>query len=65
MFNLIYNNKPFSDFNTYYDGSQLFDMPDKDITFYSVIGRNGDLSISNNRYNNIEIKVNCFIRKFC
>lgn len=61
-YELRYNNTPFSNFSTYYDGSQLFDVPSKDITFYSVAGRNGDLSISNNRYNNIEIRVNCFIK---
>lgn len=62
-FELKYNNTPFSNFATFYDGSQLFDVPNKDITFYAIPGRNGDLSISNNRYNNIEIKVDCFIKE--
>lgn len=60
---ITYNDKPFSDFNTFYDGSELFDTPEKDVTFYSVVGRNGDLSISNDRYSNVNINVNCFIRR--
>lgn len=59
---LTFNNKSFKDFNTFYDGSQLFNTPDKDITFYSVVGKNGDLSISNDRYKNVNIDINCFIR---
>ena len=62
MDNLTFNNKAFSDFNVFWDGSKLFDTPQKDITFYSVPGKNGDLSISNNKYNNVVIDVNCFIR---
>ena len=62
-YELNYNNVPFSDFNTFYDGSQLFDTPSKDVSFFSVAGRNGDLTISNDRYNNIDISVKCFIRE--
>lgn len=60
---LTFNGTAFSTFNTYYDGSQLFSTPEKDVTFYSVVGKNGDLSISNDRYNNVEINVNCFVRR--
>lgn len=60
---MTFNNKPLSDFNTYYDGSQMFDTPEKDITFYSIPGKNGDLSISNDRFNNVELSVDCFIRE--
>lgn len=60
---LTFNNTAFSTYNTFFDGSQLFDTPDKDVTFYSVVGKNGDLSISNDRYKNVEIDVNCFIRR--
>lgn len=59
---ITFNGKSFRDFNTYWDGAELFSSPSKDVTFFSVPGRNGDLSISNNRYNNIERNINCFIR---
>ncbi len=63
MRTLTFNNKPFSDFNVYWDGSKLFGTPQKDSTFYSVVGRNGDLEISNNRYMNKELGINCFVRE--
>lgn len=59
---ITFNGKSFRDFNTFWDGGELFTTPQKDVTFYTVPGRNGDLSISNNRYNNIERNINCFIR---
>lgn len=49
-------------FGVFYDGSKLYDTPDKDVTFFSVPGKNGDLTISNDRFKNIEISINCFIR---
>ena len=60
---LTFNNTAFSTYGTYFDGSQLFDTPEKDVTFYPVVGKNGDLSISNDRYKNVNIDVNCFIRE--
>lgn len=62
MSTLSFNGKPFSDFNAFYDGSELFSIPEKDLTFYEIPGRNGDLTISNDRFKNIERSVNCFIR---
>lgn len=62
MRNLTFNGIDFSTYQTFVDGSQLFDTPDKDVTFFSIPGKNGDLSISNDRFNNIEVSVNCFIR---
>lgn len=59
---ITFNDILFSDYHTFYDGSQLFDMPEKDVEFFSVPGRNGDLSISNDRYKNVNIKIKCFIR---
>lgn len=56
------NNDLTSVYGVSYDGSQLFDTPDKDVTFFPIPGKNGDLSISNDRFNNIEISINCFIR---
>lgn len=60
---ITFDGVSFRDFNTFWDGAELFSTPEKDVTFYTIPGRNGDLSISNNRYNNIERNVNCFIRE--
>lgn len=62
MRTLTFNYKPFSDFAVFWDGSTLFGTPQKDSSFYSVPGKNGDLEISNNRFLNKEIEVNCFVR---
>lgn len=51
-----------SDYGAYYDGSKAFVKPQKDVEFVSVPGRNGDLAFSNNRYMNVEIHFNCFIK---
>lgn len=59
---LTFNGKSFEDFNTFWDGSQSLGTPEKDITFYEVAGRNGSLSISNNRFKNKIVPFNCFIR---
>lgn len=63
MRNLIFNNTDLSTFNVFVDGSQMFDTPEKDVTFFPIPGKNGDLSISNDRFSNIDISINCFIRE--
>ena len=60
---ITFNGQSFRDYGCYFDGSQLFSTPSKDISFYSVPGKNGDLSISNDRYLNITRNINCFIRE--
>lgn len=57
------NNKPLSDFQTFFDTSQTFIMPERDVEFVSVAGRNGDLLLDNNRYKNVDIPFNLFIRE--
>lgn len=59
---LTFNGKSFEDFNAFWDGSESLGTPEKDITFYEVAGRNGSLSISNNRFKNKTVPFNCFIR---
>lgn len=63
MDNITFNGIDFSDFNTFWDGSKLFASPQKDMTFYEIPGRNGDLAIDNDRYANVEVSVKCFIRE--
>ena len=57
------NGTALSTFGVTWDGSQLFDKPEKDVKFFQIPARNGDLSIFNGRYKNIDIRVNCFIRE--
>lgn len=60
---ITFAGKNFMDFQTFYDGSLTFSKPAKDVEFFSVPGKNGDLSISNDRFSNIEIRIPCFIRR--
>lgn len=60
---LIYGGKSFAEFNTFFDGSKSFGTPEKEYEIISIPGRNGDLSIFNNRYKDIVITFPCFIRQ--
>ena len=57
-----FGNLDSDDEGVYIDQSRIFIKPEKDVEFVSVPGRNGDLSFTNNRYNNVEIVVNCCIK---
>ncbi len=58
---LTFNGISFSDFHTYYDPSKAFPMPKKDVNTYSIPGRSGNVSVSNERYENITIPYYCYI----
>ena len=47
----------------YISGSGTFNAPEMDITTVEIPGRNGDLTISNNRFRNITVEYPAFIRK--
>ena len=51
-----------SNYGVYWDGSQIWDKPAKDVKFYSVPARNGDLYSDNHRFDNINISIKCFIK---
>lgn len=65
MANFIFGSETLSP-NTKYgitiDQSEIFQTPEKDYEFVEIPGRNGDLLFDNNRFRNITIPVNCFIR---
>lgn len=48
-------------YHIYITDVRVFDMPERDVTFQSVAGRTGDLTLDNNRWNNIEIVYSCAI----
>ena len=59
---LTFNGRSLADFNTFFDGSKSFGSPEPDYDIISIPGRNGDLSIYNNRYKDMNISIPCFIR---
>lgn len=44
-------------------GDKLADSPERDVTFVSVPGRNGDVLIDNKRFKNITVPYKCYIIK--
>lgn len=53
----------FSDFDCWVDGAQIFDRPSREFETLSVVGRNGDLHIDLNRFENKTLDVPCYIRR--
>lgn len=62
MAELWINGKAASDFGIFVDGAKTFTTSPKSIEKVSVPGRNGDLSFSNNRFENEELEYPCFAR---
>ena len=56
-----FNGRTSSEFGVYISGLQSFDTPQKSIETIVVPGRNGTLTIDNNRYENIPVSFLCFI----
>lgn len=52
-----------ADFGVYISGGGTFSAPDKNVEFKAINGRNGDILISNKRYNNLTVKYPAFIFK--
>ena len=50
-------------FNIYCSNGGTYDAAERDITFLSVPGRNGDLTVDNGRYKNTPVKFPCFVSK--
>lgn len=59
---LQFNQTSLKTFNTYWDGSKMYITPEKDVTFFTVPGRSGELSIFNDRFKAKKIPFECFIR---
>ena len=60
---LTYNGKDLREFGCFVSGEGAWEKPSPDITRTSVPGRNGDLTIFNNRYNNVDITYTIGITK--
>lgn len=59
---MIYNGRDFSEFGVHVDESKAFGSPEKDYELIEVVGRNGNLSIYNDRFKDIVLSFPCFIR---
>lgn len=60
---LTIGGKSLSDFHAWYDGSEWWKMPQKEIENLQIPGKNGDLTIDGHRFSNITIPFNCYIHK--
>lgn len=60
---LTFNGISLSDYQCFYDGSQLWRKPEKMVDYYAVPGKNGDVQVSQNKYSNITRPFECHIRK--
>lgn len=60
---LTIGGKSLMDFHAWYDGSEWWRMPQKEIENLQIPGKNGDLTIDGHRFSNITIPFNCYIHK--
>lgn len=59
---ITFNGKNLRDYGVTADESQARTKPNRDVEVISIAGRNGDLTISNNRFENVTIPFDCIIR---
>lgn len=57
----VFNGKKSSDFNVWCSGDGLYRLPERDVEYIAVPGRNGDLAVDNGRWMNVEVTYSCFI----
>lgn len=57
----VYDGVPSTDFNTFVASSNFYSSPAESVKREQVPGRNGDIFISNNRYENLKLKVMAYI----
>lgn len=51
----VYNGVSSKHFHTYLSGAGVFELPKRDIQKIEIPGRNGDLTVDNGRYENVEV----------
>lgn len=59
---ITYNGKPLRDYGVFVDESAAHLKAKQSYETVSIAGRNGDLTYSNNRFENIDLTFSCFIR---
>ena len=58
-----FNGKSSTDFEVWISGNGIYKAPERDIETVAVPGRNGELTIDNGRYNNVDITYPAFVFK--
>ena len=58
---LTFNNVSTKDYGVYISGLNTYNAPEKDVEIISIPGRNGDLTIDNGRYKNVDVSYPAFI----
>lgn len=58
-----FNNINSSQFHLYCSNGGTYDAPERDVTSVSVPGRNGELTIDNGRFANVNVAFPCFVAK--
>ncbi len=59
----LFNGQSSDSFGIYISGGQTFNSPEKDVESIEIPGRNGNLTISRNRFKNITVSYPTFIRR--
>lgn len=60
-YGLTFGGISLADFNCYYDGREMWRKPRRRVERFSVAGKNGDLLIDDESYDNIVRPFNCYI----
>ena len=58
---ITFGNKSLKDFGIYISGNGTYNAPERDRKTVAIPGRNGDLTIDNGRYKNVNVKYPAFI----
>ncbi len=59
----IFDGKSSGDYGIYISGGQTFNAPERDVESIEIPGRNGNLTISRNRFKNIMVPYPVFVHK--
>lgn len=60
---ITFNGRSFDEFGVYVDDSEAHAKPLRSFETVEVPGRNGELTYSNNRFENVDIELTCLIKK--
>lgn len=59
----LFNGKSSGDYGIYISGGQTFNAPERDVESIEIPGRSGNLTISRNRFKNIQVSYPAFIHR--
>ena len=59
----VFDGESSADFGFFASGENVYNSPEKDYDTYEIPGRNGDITISNNRFKNVTVTYPCYYEK--